>query len=355
MLRALPHLLGFVLPIAVVYGVRAGGLWTFLPVGLLLVVIPALDALSGVDRSRPSEDPARCRNPWFRLVTWAWVLVQPALLLWTLARAASGTLSGIELTGLTLSVGMTTGTIGITFAHELVHRADRFERALGEILLATTSYTQFAIEHVYGHHRHVGTPRDPATARFGESLYAFVPRSVIGSTRSAARFEVERLRKRGRQAWHPTNRMFRYALTQVALYVGAYVVFGGTATLVLALQAAIAIALVETINYVEHYGLERRELAPRRYERLMPRHSWDSSHRLSNWMLINLARHADHHMLASKRYHALDPIESAPQLPAGYGSMFLLALAPPLWRRTMDPRVIAWRVQHAPRAMGDVS
>jgi alkane 1-monooxygenase len=347
MLQALPHMLGFLLPVAVVYGVRLGGLGTFLPVGLLLVVIPILDALSGLDLSSPSEDEELSRNPWFQLVTWAWAIAQPTLLFWTLDRAASGTLTALELTGLTLSVGMTTGTIGLTFAHELVHRAGRFERALGEILLATTSYTQFAIGHVYGHHRHVGTPRDPATARFGESLYAFVPRSVIGSALSAARFEVERLRKRGRAPWHASNRMFRYAATQAAMYVSAFLFFGAMGAVVLALQAAIAIALVEAVNYVEHYGLERRELAPGRYERIMPWHSWDSSHRLTNWMLINLARHADHHMLASKRYQALDPLDTAPQLPAGYGSMFLLALVPPLWRRKMDPRVIEWRVQHA--------
>lgn len=347
MLRAAPHLLGFILPFAIVLGVRLGGVWTFLPVVLLLVALPILDAASGLDFSARSRDDELSRNPWFRLITWIWVVVQPVLLIWTMNQVASSAFSAFELVGVILSVGLTTGTVGITFAHELVHRSERFERALGEILLATTSYTQFAIEHVYGHHRHVGTPADPATARWGESLYAFVPRSVFGGARSAARFEAARLKKRGRAPWHPSNRVYRYALTQVAMYAAAWLAFGALATLVLALQAAVAIALVETINYVEHYGLVRREIAPGRYERIMPWHSWDSNHRLSNWVLINLARHSDHHMLASKRYQLLDPLEAAPQLPAGYGSMFLLALVPPLWRRTMDRRVAEWRMQHA--------
>jgi alkane 1-monooxygenase len=240
-----------------------------------------------------------------------------------------------------LSTGITTGTIGITFAHELIHRPGRLELALGEILLATTSYTHFAIEHVYGHHRYVATPRDPATARLGESLFAFIPRCVIGSLASAWRIERERLAKRRRPWWHASNRMLRYGVTQVALYAAVAIWWGWLAALVLGAQAAIAFSLLETINYIEHYGLERREIAPGRYERVQPWHSWNSSHRLSNWLLINLARHSDHHLVASKRYQVLDHVAIAPQLPAGYAAMFLLAMCPPLWRRVMDPRVRA--------------
>jgi alkane 1-monooxygenase len=346
MMQAAPHLLGFVLPVALVIGVRLGGPWTFLPVALLLVAMPILDTIGGLNLVNPGEDEDLSRNPWFRAITWAWVAVQPVLIVWGLRLVTSGALTKVEGVGVTLSVGMTTGSIGITFAHELVHRAERLERALGEILLATTSYTHFAIEHVYGHHRHVGTPRDPATARYGEPLYRFIPRSVVGGAASACRFEVERLQKRGRSPWHPSNRIARYALTQIALYGAVAAIFGPRGLAFFGGQAIVAVALVETINYVEHYGLQRREIAPGRYERVMPWHSWNSSHRLSNWMLINLARHADHHMLASKRYQVLDHLATAPQLPAGYGTMFLLAMVPPLWRRTMDPKVQAWRAQY---------
>ena len=334
---AIPFLAGFPLAPIVIASVAAGGWWTYAPLAVVFVIVPILDLLSGTDEARESRDVEQ--TLWFRLVTWAWVPVQVGLLAWVLAAAGSGRLAPFELLGAALSMGATAGAIGITFAHELVHRHGRFERALGEILLASVSYTHFAIEHVHGHHRHVGTPLDPATARFGESVYRFWPRTIFGGIASAWRIERERLARRMRSTWSPSNRMLRYALTQALLYPAIWLAFGGTGVVVFAGQALTAIALLETINYVEHYGLTRREIAPGEYERIGPHHSWDSAYRVTNHMLINLARHSDHHLLASKRYQSLDLPEQAPQLPAGYGAMLLLALLPPLWFRAMDPRV----------------
>jgi alkane 1-monooxygenase len=242
-------------------------------------------------------------------------------------------------------MGIIGGAIGITFAHELVHRRQPFERALGEMLLAAVSYTHFAIEHVHGHHRHVTTPHDPATARLGESFYRFLPRTFTGSLASAWRLEVERLARRGQGAYSPSNRMLRYGFTQVVLYLSVWVIFGATGAAVFAGQAVVAFSLLEVINYIEHYGLVRKEVAPGEYERVAARHSWDSSYRFSNWLLINLARHADHHCAAAKRYQSLELPADAPQLPAGYATMFLLALVPPLWFKVMNPRAAAAR-QH---------
>ena len=344
--RALPHLTGFALPVAIVAGVRLGGPWTFLPLALLLGCLPIADWASGLNLANPGDGDRLDENIWFRAVTWLWVPVHLWLLVWAVDQASSGALTWVELAGLTLSTGLTAGTIGITFAHELVHRPHKLELALGEILLAAASYTHFAIEHVYGHHRHVGTPHDPATARFGESLYTFIPRSVIGGIGSAWRFEVDRLARRRRGRGHPANRMLRYAVTQVTLYGVIYAWWGIAGIGFFAAQAVLAFSLLETINYIEHYGLQRREIAPGRFERLMPWHSWNSSHRLSNWLLINLARHSDHHLAASKRYQTLAHLGAAPQLPAGYGAMFLAALCPPVWRRIRDPRVEEWRQAH---------
>jgi alkane 1-monooxygenase len=344
MLRAAPHLAGFLLPVIIVASVRGGGAWTFLPLAILVVALPIIDWLAGLNLENPGEDQSLDRNPWFRAITWLWVPVHIALVVWAV-RVAPG-LTVVEAAGLIISLGLTAGTVGITFAHELVHRPGAFERGLGEILLTVTSYPHFAIEHVYGHHRYVGTPRDPATARFGESIYAFVPRCVAGSIRSAWGHECQRLAKRGRGCWHPSNRMLRYAAVQVVMYGAAAALYGWRGALFLGAQAVVAFSLLEIINYVEHYGLMRRELSPGRYERVMPWHSWNSSHRVSNWLLINLARHSDHHLVAAKRYQSLDHLDAAPQLPAGYAAMFLLALCPPLWRRVMHPRVNAWRQQH---------
>ena len=337
-LAALPFLASFPIAPILVLSVTEGGWWTFLPVFVVFVGVPILDMLAGVAESA-RVSPDLDRNSWFKLVTWAWVPLQLGTLAWVLATAMTGRLDTHELIGMTISMGVIGGAVGITFAHELVHRRQPFERALGEILLATVSYTHFAIEHVHGHHRHVGTPHDPATARLGESFYRFLPRTFVGSLTSAWRLEVERLARRGHRAWSPANRMLRYGLTQVVLYTLVRMIAGGVGLAVFAGQALVAFSLLEVINYVEHYGLMRKEIAPGEYERIAPRHSWDSSYRLSNWMLINLARHADHHCAAAKRYQSLELPAEAPQLPAGYGAMFLLALVPPLWFRVMNPRV----------------
>jgi alkane 1-monooxygenase len=343
MRQAGPHLIGFVLPPIIVLSVWLGGAWTFLP---LLVVYGVLPLADGSPNPRnPTADAERdlSSNPWFRAIIWGWVPVQASLLAWVLATAASGRLSSLELLGLTLSTGVTTGGMGITFAHELIHRSGRTERWLGHVLLAMVGYMHFAIEHVHGHHRHVGTPRDPATARLGEPSYAFIARSVTGGVRSAWTIETARLGRQKRQSWSPYNRMLWYAAVQAALVGLVYGIAGRAGVLLFAGQAAVAVSLLEIINYIEHYGLFRREIAPGRYERVEACHSWNSSHRVSNWVLINLARHADHHLTASKRYPVLRTLDEAPQLPAGYSAMILLALVPPLWRRVMDPRVVAWR------------
>ena len=348
MLRALPHLAGFALPLALVAGARLGGAWTFLTVVLLLGFLPIVDWLAGLNlRNAGEEAPDLSENVWFRAITWLWVPAQIATIGWAAARASADGLPILELAGLVLSTGMIAGTVGITFAHELIHRPGGFERALGEMLLATTSYTHFVIEHVFGHHRRVATREDPATARAGESVYRFLPRCVAGSVASAWRLEVDRIARRGRRPWHPSNRMLRYAATQAAMYGAAAWYWGGSGAAFLAAQAVVAFLLLETINYIEHYGLERREVAPGRYERVAAAHSWNASHRVSNWLLINLARHSDHHLAAGKRYQLLDHLDEAPQLPAGYGAMFIAAWLPPLWRTLMDPRVEASRRRRA--------
>jgi alkane 1-monooxygenase len=347
MLQAAPHAIGFVLPLAIVVGAGLGGAWTFLPLALVYLLVPALDAAVGLNPESPDGDEALAlgANAWFRLLTWIWVPVQLALIGWAIGWVAGASASPLECAGVTLSLGITCGAIGLTFAHELVHRRGRWERGLGEVLLSSVSYPHFAIEHVFGHHRYVATPRDSATARFGESLYRFLPRTIGGGLASAWRLERSRLLKRGRSMGSLHNRFIRYGVTQAVIYVSLWAAWGAAGVLAFVAQALVAVALLETINYVEHYGLIRRELAPGRYEPVAPAHSWNSCHRLSNWILINLARHADHHLVASKRYQVLDHLGEAPQLPAGYASMLMLAMVPPLWRRVMDPRVLAWREQ----------
>ncbi len=330
-LSALPYALGFLLPPLVWWSAHQGSAWVWLPLVVLYVGIPVVDALAGLNQTAPTAEQITSleRNPWFRLVTWTWVPVQVWLVIWAVDTAVMPAQSPGAWVALLFAVGSIHGAIGITYAHELVHRSRRVERLLGDVLLATVSYPHFAVEHVYGHHRHVATPADPATAQLGEGFYHFWPRTVWGGMR---------------HAWTIRPRtVSRYIGTMAAVYAAVLWHWGAEGLVFFVLQGVLAFTLLEAINYVEHYGLQRRELAPGRYERVGPAHSWDSSHRISNWLLINLARHADHHLTASRRYQALASQEQAPQLPAGYATMVLLAFVPPLWRKVMDPRVVTCR------------
>ena len=337
-----PFWLAYLLPPIVIISVFNRGWFTLVPIVVVFGLLPLLDWMSGV-AAIAREAPDLAFNTWFRLVTWLWVPVQLALIAWLVRTVPLEHLGPLELIGATVSVGATTGAIGMTFAHELIHRRHGYERAFGNILLASVTYPHFAIEHVKGHHRHVGTPNDPATARLGESVYRFVPRSVRGGLSSAWQIEQRRLWEREVGTWSVQNIMLRYAAAEVAIYVSIAIAFGPVAVAVFAGQSLFAIAVLEAINYVEHYGLLRKKSSAYEYERVKPEHSWDSPNRISNWMLINLPRHSDHHMSAAKRYQSLELLPHAPRLPGGYGAMFLLALVPPLWFRVMDPRVAAVR------------
>jgi alkane 1-monooxygenase len=337
-----PFWLAYLLPPLIIISVYNRGWYAALPIAVLFVLLPVLDWLGG-GASISREAPDRAFNNWFRVVTWLWVPVQAALIAWLVGTVPMEHLTVPEMIAATISVGATTGAIGMTFAHELIHRRHGYERVFGNILLATVTYPHFAIEHVKGHHRHVATPRDPATARLGESVYRFLPRSVMGGLISAWHIERRRLWEQEIRTWSRHNVMLRYACLELVIYVAIAVGFGPVAVAVFAGQSLVAIVVLEVINYVEHYGLLRKKAKPWEYERVRAEHSWDSPNRISNWLLINIPRHSDHHMSVAKRYQTLELLPHAPRLPGGYGAMFLLALVPPLWFRVMNRRVAAAR------------
>jgi alkane 1-monooxygenase len=235
-----------------------------------------------------------------------------------------------------LSVGVSSGAVGITVAHELIHRPNRFERGLGVIILASVLYGHFRIEHVVGHHAKVATPRDPATARRGQSVYRFWVQSVAGGLADAWTIESRRRKRLGRSVVSPANRLIRYAGVSGVLGGLLGLAFGPEAIAYFILQGVVAFSLLEVVNYIEHYGLTRRWTGDR-YERVSPVHSWNSSRRLTNWFLVNLQRHSDHHFDPSRRYQLLRHIDESPQLPTGYGALVPLALIPGLWRRRIEP------------------
>lgn len=346
---ACKFLLAFTAPATFLLGVWLGGGWTFLTVGYTYVFMPLVEPLVGYDKAEGEAEvkaeagPPRRRSALGRAILWSWLPMKAGLLIYALGLIAGGALSTLEIIGVSLSFGLISGGISIVFAHELMHAASRAERAMAEALMSSCTYTHFCIEHVAGHHRRVATREDPASARYGESLYAFMPRSIGGGLKSAWRIEKRRLGKKGLGLWSLENRMLRYGAEVLALYALVAWGFGAAGVLFMLAQSYFAVSLLETVNYLEHYGLERQRLEDGRYERVRVQHSWDTGSRVTNWHTLNLGRHADHHGLASRPFEHLQLHRAAPQLPAGYSTMLLMAMVPPLWFHYMNRRLAVWR------------
>ncbi|KTC88729.1 alkane 1-monooxygenase [Fluoribacter dumoffii] len=325
-------------------GFYFGGFYTFLPFLVLFTLIPLLDVWL-VDASNPdsSQEPNLLKDKYFKLLTWIYVPVQYTFIMLAIYLVVHTPLTAIEFIGFGMSIGLLTGGIGITLAHELMHKNSSVDQLLSKVLLTSVCYGHFFIEHVRGHHVHVATPKDPATSRLGESVYHFLPRTLIGSFRSALSIERKRLNRNGYPWYHLQNQFWWIITLPVVLAVALYYYGGWPAFLFFILQSVIAVILLEIINYIEHYGMERKKLANGFYEKVSDQHSWNANHWLSNMLLFQLQRHSDHHMYGARPYQLLRHIDSSPQLPSGYLGMIILALFPFLWRRVMDKRVLAKR------------
>ncbi len=324
-----------------VHATGLGILWFYGPL-LIFAIFPLLDLLIGMDSANPPDSVVKWleQDRYYRWCTYLFLPLQYASLVFACWLWSSGKLSSIDDIGLALTVGMVSG-IAINTAHELGHKRSSTERWLSRVALAQTGYGHFFVEHNRGHHVRVATPEDPASARLGESFYAFLPRTVLGSLRSAWGLERTRLARTGRSPWTLRNDILGAWAMSVALFAALTVVFGPVVLPYLLAQAVIGFTLLEVVNYLEHYGLLRRRREDGRYERTAPVHSWNSNNVASNVLLYHLQRHSDHHANPVRRYQALRHVDEAPQLPTGYAGMIVLALVPPLWRRVMDPRLLA--------------
>ena len=343
-------LVGLVVPSLVFVGVAAWwvtgwGAWLWIGPVVVLVIVPAIDLVTGLERSNPPDDVIEAleRDRYYRWITFAYLPLQYVglvLACWLIMR---GDLSGWDRFGLALTVG-SVGGVGINTAHELGHKKESHERWLSKIALAQSGYGHFYIEHNRGHHVRVATPEDPASARVGESFYRFLPRTVVGSLRSAWRLERRRLARRGGHPFTLRNDVLNSWLMSLALWGGLVAWLGIGLTPYLLVQAVLGVALLEAVNYMEHYGMLRQRVGTpgrERYERVDPTHSWNSNNLATNVLLYHLQRHSDHHAHPTRRYQCLRDYAESPALPTGYAGMILLALVPPAWRRVMDPRVVA--------------
>ncbi|MFD3591885.1 alkane 1-monooxygenase [Nocardia sp. NPDC058640] len=318
---------------------------------LVYIVIPLADLFFGPDGDNPPDEVMEYleNDKYYRYLTYLYLPFQYASLIFACYIITapnlhwlgfSGGANVVDKIGIAISVGMI-GGIGINTAHELGHKKVELERWLARIALAQSFYGHFYIEHNRGHHVRVATPEDPASSRLGESFWAFWPRTVWGSLRSAWHLEKERLGRLEKSPWTLRNDVLNAWAMSVVLWLGLIAFFGVEVLPYLVLQAVVGFSLLESVNYLEHYGLVRQKTASGRYERPAPEHSWNSDHIVTNIFLYHLQRHSDHHAYPTRRYQTLRSWDGAPNLPSGYASMILLGYFPPIWRKVMDKRVLA--------------
>jgi alkane 1-monooxygenase len=315
------------------------GFIVWLPIIIAFVLIPVIELLIPPDDSNLSaaEEEIAKKERIYDWLLYTIVPLQYICLFYFLNSLQQPDLSLADKAGRTMVMGLLCGIFGINVAHELGHRIKKGEQFLAKSLLLTSLYMNFFIEHNRGHHKHVGTPYDPSTARMNEPLYLFWFRSISGVYIRAWKIASEEQRKKGKGFLH--NEMLHYQILEIAFCILIGVVFSGTALLYFLAAALIGILLLETVNYIEHYGLMRKPLDEGKYERAMPEHSWNSNHVVGRLMLFELSRHSDHHYLASRKYQLLRHHDDSPQLPTGYPGSMLLAMASPIWFAVMNKKI----------------
>ncbi len=349
---ALPFWVSLTLVPVACLGAVFGGLMLLLLPFYAWVVFSLLDQVIGIDPRNPDIATPDKDIFWHRLITLIWPFVQVAATFGLLAYTAqSDHLTSVEKVGLFFGVGLMNGTIGLVYAHELIHRSSRLERFLGDMQLGMVGYGHYRSEHLLVHHAYVGTPRDAVTARYREHFWAFYPRVLRQSLVSAFRAERAMLARRNRPVWHLSNPFWRYTLFSFSFILLALGIGGPSGVALFLTSAGFAVFQLELVNYIEHYGLTRLHLGDGRYEPQKAHHSWNSAHAATSALLINVTRHSDHHRAPARAYPLLrTPSENeAPHLPYGYAVMTTMALIPPLWMARMNPRVRAWRRQFYPQ------
>ena len=344
-MKPLRYLAAFIAPLSALGSLIAPGAATFAAVAITFGLFPVVELLFSGKEQNLSEDEERSawKQRGFDVLLYAMVPMQFGLLGLYLWRLSFGAPTPVEIAGMTASMGIACGVLGINVAHELGHRRKKSEQTMAKALLLTTLYMHFFIEHNRGHHTRVATEEDPASARYNETVYAFWLRSMTGSWLGAWALERDRLTRRNERVWSWNNEMVRFSVIQLTALIAVGIGFGPTAVAGYLAVSVIGALTLETVNYLEHYGLERARLEDGRYERVEPVHSWNSNHPIGRALLFELSRHSDHHANARRPYQVLRHFDEAPQLPTGYPGMMILALFPPLWRAVMHPSIEAYR------------
>lgn len=325
------------------------GWFTWLPLMYAWILLPLLELFMKPDETNmdEAEEEMAKRNRIYDYMLYVIIIFQYGALYYFLRSMQQPALQWYETAGRILSMGLLCGTFGINVAHELGHRVNWYEQFMAKALLATSLYMHFFIEHNKGHHKNVATPEDPSSARYNEPVYLFYFRTIFFSYISAWKIANDDCRKTGKSIFSIYNEMIQAHFFQLLLLALVYYFFGTTVTFYFIAAAFIGIALLETVNYIEHYGLQRKLNEQGRYERAMPWHSWNSNHTFGRIMLFELSRHSDHHYLASRKYQVLRHHNNAPQLPTGYPGSMILALIPPAWFYVMNRKIRRLATEHS--------
>ena len=341
--RALKYLLPLILYIGALISFHSTGIMVWLPLVLAWVLIPLVELFIKSDPKNIglAEEELVKADKTYDLILYLIVPLQFTTLYFFLKNFNDSSLAVYDIIGRIWVMGLLCGVFGINAGHELGHRVNKFEQTLAKMLLLTSLYMHFYIEHNRGHHKRVATPEDPSSARYGEWVFAFYFRSVIFSYLSAWHIAGNELKKKGKRFFSIHNEMIQFHFIQIAFLGLIFFLFGWLVTLYFLAAAVIGFLLLETVNYIEHYGLQRKKSTEGNYERAMPVHSWNSDHVVGRLFLFELSRHSDHHYLASRKYQVLRHHNDSPQMPTGYPGMMLLALLPPVWFWVMNKKIKA--------------
>ena len=340
-MRDLKYLAALTIPLSAIISLYFKGAWSYFTPFYAFVLIPVLEILFPEDAHNLDRDEKTSKSN-NRLFDWMLYLNVPvvySLIVIYLVSYTTTDLALYETIGLMLSLGIVLGSNGINVGHELGHRQKSAERFLGKILLLPSFYMHFYIEHNFGHHMHAATKEDPATARLNQSVYSFWFTSVVRQYISAWKIQLQLLKKQGKSFLSLKNDMLWYLVLEAAYLFVLFYFFGSQVVPFVIGAGIVGFLLLETVNYIEHYGLLRKKLPSGRYERVREVHSWNSNHIIGRIVLYELTRHSDHHYKSSKKYQLLDCHEDSPQMPYGYPTSMVMSFFPPLWFKTMNPRI----------------
>ena len=335
------YLWAYSIPVVGTIGIYLGDFWSFSALFFAFVIIPILELLLPVDQKNYDQETVsgRLKNKFFDVLLYLNVPIVYGALFFCLYKITQPEISKTEIIGMTLSLGVILGSNGINVAHELGHRKNFFEKILGKFLLIPSHYTHFYIEHNHGHHLHVSTPEDPSTAKYNQNLYAFWFQTVIGTYKKAWEIQKRLNIIDNRSFFSVKNDMFWFTIIQISYLLLIYLFFSFKGFLFVLFTGIVGFLLLETINYIEHYGLKRNRLASGRFERVSEKHSWNSNHVLGRIILYELTRHSDHHFKSQKKYQILEYHDVSPQMPYGYPTCMVLSFFPQIWFAVMNKRV----------------